>query len=88
MTDVERELYELRQELVRLKDELRSVDIKIQFHNYIFSNIGLNVDTISRFENRIDYYRKIYESELSSNHVATKEILLMIQKIKIQIFQL
>lgn len=73
MTDVERELYELRQELVRLKDELRSVDIKIQFHNYIFSNIGLNVDTISRFENRIDYYRKIYESELSSNHVATKE---------------
>lgn len=53
MNDPNKELESIQQELDSLKQQLDEANVKIKFHEYIFSNLGLNINEISVFENKI-----------------------------------
>lgn len=74
MNDPNKELESIQQELDSLKQQLDEANVKIKFHEYIFSNLGLNINEISVFENKILELKKNNENELSSINFDSKEL--------------
>lgn len=73
MNKEERELYEVRLELNRLREELKKSETMIKFHNYIFSNIGLDISLINQFEEKIEDYRIKNQDVLNSDNEFKRE---------------
>ena len=73
MTDLEYELQTIQQKIELLKQELNDARTRIKFHEYIFSNLGLNVNEINNFENKLLILKKDSEKELTSTNFDSRE---------------
>lgn len=70
----------LKKELERVREENRILTAKLQFRNYIESYLGLDIDKICQFENKVIEYKKEYEKELlNSDEDKTENAILRIQ---------
>ena len=81
MTNLEIELEKLRIELAATKILLQEKELenkqnkeKLKIHEFIFSNLGLNIAKIKQFEDQVISYRDNHKKELFSDDINEQEL--------------
>ncbi len=67
LENVRKELETLRQQLEKKEKENSRNKDKIKIHEYILANLGLDIDKINQFENKISLYRQRNRRDLLSS---------------------